>query len=78
MAKRRRLDAGMTVFEQHAYEVQWYRANGKHQDRIRLDHLGREYVECDFTWNKTNHFRQESIRDQLANYVQERLTGLKR
>ena len=78
MTRRKPKNLSMTVFEQHAYEVQWYRENGKHQDRIKKDHLGREYVECDFTWNKVNHFRQESIRDVLANYVQVRLTGLKR
>ena len=78
MAKQKRGDAGMTVFEQHAYEVQWYRRNGKHQDRIKKDHLGREYVVHDFTWNKTNHFRQEAIRHELAEYVAQRFTGLSR
>lgn len=68
----------MTVFEQHAYEVQWYRANGKYQDRVKLDHLGREYVEADYNWNLVNHFRQESIRHELAEYVARRLTGLSR
>lgn len=76
MGRRKRI--GCTYVEQIAYEVQWYRANGKYPDRIKNDDLGREYIEHDFSWNRRNRFRRETIRDKLANYVAYRVTGIKR
>ena len=74
----RRSRPGCSYFEQCAYEVQWYREHGKHMDRIKKNHLEREYVEADIWWNRRNHFRQETIKDKLANYVAYRVTGIKR
>lgn len=76
MGRRKR--PGCSYFEQCAYEVQWYRAHGKYQDRIKTNYLEREYVEHDRLWNRRNHFRQETIKDKLADFVAERVTGIKR
>ena len=76
MGRRKR--PGCTYVEQIAYEVQWYREHGEYQDRIKKDYLGHEFVEHDWLWNRRNHFRQETIRDKLANYVAYRVTGIKR
>lgn len=72
----KRKKAGCTHVEQMTYEVQWYRKHGKHQDRVQLDDLGHEHVVCDFIWNKRNPYRRESVRDQLANFVAYRVTGI--
>lgn len=75
---RRRKRSGCTYFEQRAYEVQWYRVHGKYPDRVKQDHLGHDYVEHDNLWNRRNHFRKETIKDKLAEFVAERVTGIKR
>ena len=66
-----------TVVEQMTYEVEWYREHGKYPDRIKLDSFGREYVEGDIAWNRQNHYRQETIRKPLADWVAFRVTGIK-
>jgi len=60
------------------YEVEWYEKHGKYPQRIRTDDLGHRYVEHDHSWNARNHYRRETIWEQLADHVQERVTGIKR
>ncbi len=74
----RRKKPGCTAVEQKAYEVEWYRKHGKYPDRIKTDSLGHEYVEWDKGWNQRNRYRQESVREQLADYVYFRCTGIRK
>lgn len=78
--KRKR--PGCTNTEQQAWEVEWYERHGKYPDRIKIDGTGflpgHRFVQIDRTWNKQNPIRKETIRDQLANYVGYKVTGISR
>lgn len=75
---KRRKRPGCTYVEQQYYEVEWYRKHGKYPERIKVDSLGHEYVQIDLWWNQRNRYRMETIKDQLADYVAERVTGISR
>ena len=74
---RRRFPGSLTYIERCAYEVQWYEVHGKHPDRIRKDYLGHRYVQGDFTWNRYHPSRIERVNHMLANYINEKVTGIK-
>lgn len=79
MARRKRKDAGLTPFEVNTYEVEWYRKHGKYPDeRIQVGNDGQEYVVHDWTWNRANHYRRETIKPQLNEHVAFRHTGIRR
>lgn len=54
-------------------EVDWYRDNGKHKDRVRKDLLGAEYVQSDWAWNHANRYRKETIAHVMGRDIGERL-----
>lgn len=77
MPMRRTKRGSLTHIEHMAYEVQWYEKHGQYPERIKLDDLGHRYVQSDYWWNRLNHYRQESIRSQLADYLAFKQTGIK-
>lgn len=66
----------LSYHQQCRLEVEWYREHGKYPKRIRT-RRGREYVQGDWVWNQSHPDKQEWIRNLLANYSAEQVTGLK-
>lgn len=49
-----------------AFQVRWYRRVGRHQDRVRRDSHGVEYVVGDWSWNRLYPQRPEFIDSRMA------------
>jgi len=46
-------------------EVDWYKRHGRYAERIRLDASDHEYVEGDWSWNRTYLKNPEHIEDRM-------------
>lgn len=73
----KRFPGSLTYIERCAYEVQWYEHNGKHPERIRKDFLGHKYVQSDFVWNRRHPHQSEHCSRAIANFINQKVTGIK-
>lgn len=78
---------GSVSYREHcAYQVAWYEEHGKYPDRIKIEAKHTLLVECvpstrfvqgDYYWNEHNPTRTEYVYRQIADYIYEKLTGIK-
>lgn len=54
----------LTEAEVSRREIEWYRNNGRHADRINQRH-GREWLTGDWSWNRLYPRRRESVEDSM-------------
>ncbi len=73
---RRKLSS-LSYIERCAYEVQWYEKHGQYPERIRKDYLGHRYVQSDHTWNHYHSNKIERVGHAIANFINEKATGIK-
>lgn len=56
-----------------ALEVEWYRSNGKHPERVVVDGESEPYVIGDEHWNRLNPDKAEVVDTEMRRYVYERM-----
>jgi len=74
----KRFPSSLTYIERCAYEVQWYEKHGKYPDRIKQDYLRHKYVQSDFLWNRYQPSKTEHVNRAIADFMYERVTGIKK
>jgi hypothetical protein len=74
---KKRHPGSLTYIERCAYEVQWYEKHGVHSERIKKDYLGHKYVQADYLWNRRHPTRVEYVSRQIADFINEKVTGIR-
>lgn len=49
-----------------AREVEWYRKNGRHKDRLTRSTEGNVYVISDWSWNRKHPDRKEWVESDMS------------